>query len=305
MKVPIGKKIVGYFLLTRPAQLIWLDVFVSLAIYAILARHVPTLHYLLFIACAIIADAGASTINDLGDLESDRISTEDSRRRRPLPMGIATRKGAYRQAIILFIIGLGIALYLSLFVFLFAFILVLISYQYSMGPWKLNGRPVISNLFWVSFAFLYYFAVAMYLVKYDGLLMENFYEGLYFLMSMVFFVTLGETLAKDLRDLENDRDSGRNTTPVYFGSRPTAAASFGFSVVGTITWAVGVLTVFDPHPFLQILVMVIVIIWNVICFYLCWSIFLKYNKKHAVALHRGFILTFTIILASTYFMAVV
>jgi 4-hydroxybenzoate polyprenyltransferase len=304
IRIPIAKKIFAYFLLTRPAQLIWLDVFVSLAIYAVLARHGPTAHYLLFMACAIISDAGASTINDLGDLESDRRSTEDSRKLRPLPKGYATKKGAIIQALILFIIGLGIALYLSVYVFIFAFLLVFISYQYSMKPLKLNARPIVSQLFWVSFAILYYFAVAVYLIKYDGLEMENFYNGLYFLFTMVLFATLGETLAKDMRDLKNDRAGGKITTPVYFGHKPAAVASFTFSVLGLSTWALAAFTIFSTPFFFKVLVIFVATFWNIICLFLCRSIYFKYTKERARELHLGFILTFTIVLSLTYFIAI-
>jgi 4-hydroxybenzoate polyprenyltransferase len=305
--VNFGKKLVGYFLLTRPAQLIWLDVFVSLAIYAVLAQHMPTAHYLLFMACAIISDAGASTINDLGDFESDRLSMEDSRRLRPLPTGLVTKSGARIQAAGLFIIGLGIALYLDFHVFIFVFILIILSHQYSVGPLKLNARPVVSQLFWVTFAFLYYFAVAAYLNRYEGLVMENLDNGLYFLLTMVLFATLGETLAKDLRDLENDSAGGKLTTPVYFGSKSTAAASFTFSLFGLILWAFPFFTILSTPLFFQVIILFIVIFWNIICFGLVRSIMRNYTKERARELHLGFILTFTSVLAIsfTYFTTVV
>ena len=134
--ITFSEKLKGYFILTRPAQLIWLDIFVALSIYAVIAQQMPNIHYLLFIICAVLADAGACTINDLGDLESDRLSTESSRRDRPLPRGIVSSQGAKYQALVLFILGLAIALYLDVYVFIIVFILIIISYQYSMDPLK-------------------------------------------------------------------------------------------------------------------------------------------------------------------------
>jgi 4-hydroxybenzoate polyprenyltransferase len=256
-------------------------------------------------ATAIIADAGACTLNDLGDLESDRLSTEGSRSLRPLPTGIITKKAARNQGITLFIIGLAIAFYLDLYVFLFTLILVIISYQYSMNPLKLDARPVVSQLFWVSFGFLYYFAVAAYIRRYDGLAMENFYNGLYFLVAVLLFIAVGETLAKDLRDLDNDRVGGKNTTPVTFGHKRAVVASFIFSFIGLFFWGVPFFTVLEPPLFFQILVLFVIIFWNVICFALVRSIYIEYKKERARELHLGFILTFTIVLSITYFTAII
>ena len=302
---PLAQKIKGHFILTRPAQLIWLDIFVSLAVFAVLARHGPNAHYLFFIACAIIADAGACTLNDLGDLESDSLSTEDSRSLRPLPTGIVSKQAAKTQGIILFIIGLAIALYLDIIVFIFAFFLILISYQYSMNPLKLDAKPIFTQVFWVSFGFLYYFAVAAYIRKYDNLSIENFYNGLYFLTAILLFIAVGETLAKDLRDLENDRAGGKITTSVYFGPKKAAVASFVFSFIGLFFWAFPFFTVMDTPLFFQAMILLVVIFWNIVCFCLTRSIYLNYTKERSRELHLGFILVFTSVLTLTYFVSVI
>ena len=304
-EITLAQKIKGHFLLTRPVQLIWLDIFVSLAIFAVLAQHAPGSHYLLFIACAIIADGGASTLNDLGDYESDKLSTEDSRSLRPLPTGIITKQAARTQGIILFIIGLGIALYLDFYVFIFALILVIISYQYSMSPLKLDAKPILTQVFWVSFGFLYYFTVAAYIRRYDQLSMENFFNGLYFLTAILLFIAIGETLAKDLRDLENDKVGGKITSSVYFGPKKAAVASFSFSFIGLFFWAFPFFTVLETPLFFLILILFIVIFWNIICFCLARAIYLEYSKERARELHLGFILTFTIVLSITYFTAII
>ncbi len=303
-EITFSKKLKGYFLLTRPTQLIWLDVFVSLAIYAVIAQHFPKAHYLLFIITAVLADAGACTINDLGDLESDSKSTEPSRRLRPLPTGVISKNASKKQTIILSGIGLAIALYLDVFVFIFALILVLLSYQYSMKPFKMNAKPVISNLFWVAFGFLYYLAVTAYLIRYENIPWENVYNGIYFLITMILFASIAETLAKDLRDLENDRAGGRNTTPVYFGPKKAVVVSFIFSLTGLIAWATPFFTFYETHLISRILIILILILWNSLCFHLCRLIYIRYKKDDARRLHQGYILTFTYVLALTFFIAV-
>lgn len=299
-KITFGQKLKGHFILTRPQQLIWLDVFGLMAFYALLARHVPRPHYLLFILCAVISDAGACTINDLGDFESDRLSHEPSRKLRPLVTGLVSKRAALIQGLVLYCIGLAIALYLDIYIFIAAFLLILLSHQYAMKPLKMDGRPIISQLFWVGFGFLYFFAVTAYLIKYENIPVENVYNGLYFLMTMILFAAVAETLAKDLRDLENDRASGKNTTPSHYGHKPSAVTSFSFSIAGMIFWAIPYFTVYDTQIILQILIVTLVIVWNFLCFRLCSSIYKEYSKATARKLHKGFILTLTCIMTLTF-----
>jgi 1,4-dihydroxy-2-naphthoate octaprenyltransferase len=293
-------RIKGHFLIMRPIQLLWLDVFVGFASYAVIARSVPNLHFLLFILCSLLSDAGACTLNDIGDVESDRLSSESSRNFRPMVKGTVRRRAATIQAYLLFLAGLGLALYLDIFVFIFALALVVISHQYSIKPLKMNGRPVISQLFWVGFAVLYYCAVSAYLIRYADVSFGDVLNGLYFLSVMVLFLALAETLAKDLRDLENDRDSGKRTTTVFIGARWSAILSFGLSSAGLILWSFPYYGLYDTPYHLLIPIGLVVIGWITLSFLICRSISIRYSKKRARQLHIGYLLTLTFILALTY-----
>lgn len=270
------------------------------ASFAVIARHHPDLHFLLFILCSLLADAGACTLNDVGDIDSDRLSTESSRKGRPLVIGTVTRKAALIQGFILFGLGLGLALYLGPFIFLFALSLVVISHQYSMKPLKMNGRPFISQLFWVGFAVIYYGAVSAYLIKYQDAPMGNVIDGLYFLAVMVLFLAIAETLAKDLRDLDNDRDSGKLTTTVRIGPKVSAISSFLLSTLGISLWAIPFFTIYDHTLTLRLSVLVLVIGWTLISLILCGSISKKYTKRRARQLHLGYLITLSFILLVTY-----
>jgi 4-hydroxybenzoate polyprenyltransferase len=299
-KFTLGQKLKGHFILTRPQQLVWLDVFATMGFYAIIAQHAPNPHFLLFILTAVIADAGACTINDLGDFNSDCRSSEKSRKKRPLCTGVVSKKAARNQAIILYSIGLILAFYLDILIFLSAFLLILLSYQYAMKPLKMDGRPIISQLFWVGFGLLYYFAIAAYLIRYENIALANIYNGLYFLSALMLFMAIAETLAKDLRDLENDRAGGKITTPVRFGPKAAAAASFAFSFPGLVIWAIPYFSVYQTHIVLQSLIILIVLGWTFICFNLCRSIYRNYTKATARKLHKGYILTFTMVLTLSF-----
>jgi 4-hydroxybenzoate polyprenyltransferase len=300
-KFTFGQKLKGHFILIRPQQLVWFDVFASMGFYAIIARHVPNPHFLLFIITAMIADAGACTMNDLGDYRSDCRSSEASRKKRPLCTGVVSKKAARNQAIILYAIGLILALYLDILIFLSALLLVLLSYQYSMRPLKMDGRPIISQLFWVGFALLYYFAISAYLIRYENIAPVNILNGLYFLMALILFMGIAETLAKDLRDLVNDRAAGKQTTPVRFGPKASAAISFAFSFPGLVMWAIPYFSIYQTDLILQIFIISVVFGWTFICFNLCRSIYRRYAKATARRLHKGYILTFTIVLTLSFF----
>jgi geranylgeranylglycerol-phosphate geranylgeranyltransferase len=300
-KITFAQKLKGHFILARPQQLLWLDIFASLGFFAVLAQKAPNLHYIWFVLCAIIADAGACTINDVGDYDSDKLSTEKSRSKRPLVTGVVSRKAAVNQALILYAIGLVIAFYLDLYVFILAFLLVLISWQYSMPPLKLDGRPIFSNLFWIGFGFLYYFALVAYLVRYEGLTTQNIYNGLYFLLTLFMFMGIAETLAKDLRDMENDRESGiKNTTPAVYGHKSSALVAAVFSAFVLTFWAIPYFTVFETQLILRILILALVVTWTIVCTKLCMAIYREYTKSNARKLHLGFILTFTILLTISF-----
>ncbi len=299
-KFTLGQKLKGHFILTRPQQLVWLDVFATMGFYAIIAQHAPNPHFILFMLTAVIADAGACTINDVGDYRSDCRSSEASRKKRPLCTGVVSKKAARNQAIILYSIGLILAFYLDILIFLSAFLLILISYQYSERPLKMDGRPIISQLFWVGFGLLYYFAISAYLIRYENIALVKIFDGLYFLIALILFMAIAETLAKDLRDLKNDRAGGKITTPVRFGPKAAAAASFAFSFPGLVIWAIPYFSVYQTHIVLQSLIIVIVLGWTFICFNLCRSIYRKYTKATARKLHKGYILTFTLVLTLSF-----
>lgn len=290
----------GHFTLTRPVQLIWFDLFIGFSSYTVLTNDFPNAHFLLFILTSLLADAGACTINDYGDVRSDSISTEGSRNLRPLCTGLVDKKVAKVQAFVFFGLSLVLAFTLDIYLFLFALALVILSHQYSLGPLKMNGRPFISQLFWVLFAVLYYGAISAYLVRYEGIPKENIINGLYFLAVLVLFLGIAETLAKDMRDLENDGASGKRTTSVFIGNRYAAIASFVFSMAGISLWAYPYFFIHDTHIILRGLMLIIFVSWTAVCLYLCISIFRKYTKSRARELHISYLLTLTSILAMTF-----
>jgi 4-hydroxybenzoate polyprenyltransferase len=278
-----------------------LDIVTAPAVFVVFTHQWPSAHFLLFMLCSVLADAGACTINDVGDYDSDRRSTETNRSKRPLPAGLTTQRAAVIQAVVLYSLAIIVAMYLGFFVFLFAFLLIVLSTQYSLPPLKLDGRPIVNHFFWVGFGILYFCAVGAYVVKYADVAWGDMYYAVYFLGVLVLFAAGAEILAKDLRDLENDTLAGKITTPVYIGPKKAAVAAFVFSLSGMIIWAIPYFAVYDVPVFIRAMILFVIVFWNGICFFLCRSLYREYTKARARELHLGFILTLICILALSFY----
>jgi 4-hydroxybenzoate polyprenyltransferase len=54
-------------------------------------------------------------------------------------------------------------------------------------------------------------------------------------LGVILYMGIGETLAKDIRDIENDSQTGKNTTPVVFGYKHTTLISATAFNLGSCT----------------------------------------------------------------------
>jgi aspartate kinase len=86
----------------------------------------------------------------------------------------------------------------------------------------------------------------------------------------------------------------------FFGPKSAVAASFAFSILGTIFWIIPYFSVYKTNIVLQFFVVLLVLSWNTICLLLCISIYKRYTKSKARKLHKGFILTFTLIMTLSF-----
>jgi chlorophyll synthase len=295
-KATLGGKIIAYLRLARPAQLIWLDVCLSLCIFVGITGHMPGGHYLLFVLTAVLIDAGACTLNDIGDRESDAISSEGNRSERPLVVGSVTRKEAWVQGVALFAVGAALAAYLSPWILACALALVVLSYQYSFPPLRMDARPYVQQVFWFTFGILYFLAVLSYVTVFDQAMAGYWASALAMIVGVQVFAALGETLAKDLRDLDNDMRAGKYTTSVHLGPVKTARYAFYLSCAGLVIWHYAVIVLYGNWGVAAIAMSVISIIWTIVCFRLVRELIDNYTKASARKLHLGFISVFAVLL---------
>ena len=295
-RATLAGKVVGHIRLARPAQLIWLDVCLSLCIFVGITGHMPAGFYLWFVLTAVLIDAGACTLNDIGDLESDKASTEGNRCERPLVLGSVSKRAAWVQGIALFALGVALAAWLSPWVLLFAIALVVLSWQYSFPPLRMDARPYVQQLFWFTFGILYFLAVYSFVMRYDAP-MEGFWiAALGMIVGVQVFAALGETLAKDLRDLDNDRRGGKYTTSVHLGPRRTARYAFYLSCAGLFIWIFAIIVLYGNWGLAALTMGVIAVLWTIVCFRLVNDLTDHYSKASARKLHLGFISVFAVLL---------
>jgi 4-hydroxybenzoate polyprenyltransferase len=292
----MAAKVVGHIRLARPAQLIWLDICLSLCIFVGIVGEMPPAFYLWFVATAVLIDAGACTLNDIGDLESDRRSTEGNRCDRPLVRGSITRRAAWTQGLVLFAAGVVLAAWLSPWVLLYALMLVLLSYQYSFPPMRMDARPYVQQLFWFSFGILYFLAVYSFVIAYSQPMDGFWMAAIGMIVGVQVFAALGETLAKDLRDLDNDRAGGKYTTSVHLGPKRTARYAFYLSCAGLFIWIFAIIVLYGNWGLAALVMTIIAVLWTAVCFKLVSELTDQYSKASARKLHLGFISTFAVLL---------
>lgn len=233
----------------------------------------------------LLADAGLTTLNDICDVGTDRASVESQRHLRPLAAGSISIKGAYAQFVLLELCGLAAALAVSPVFLALIGCGVLYGIGYSVRPIYAGGRPVVSQAFWLLVWF------AMYLAVYIGV-GGDFLAGLPYIAATVLFMGVGETLAKDLRDIDNDSLAGKHTTPVVVGVQVAATASAGALVLGSILYLAAAATAHHGTSVLVGTIAVVLGLWCGRVLVLARALGNGYVKADARALHMGCIRVF-------------
>lgn len=272
--------------LARPYSLLWF-VSVPVVTMALWLRGpaVPAQSLVLLILSFSLADAGLTTLNDISDRSTDRASLERQRHMRPVATGSVSVRSAYIQVVILETCALVAALGVSPLFLGLVSMGVLYGVGYSVRPIYAGGRPVISQAFWIVVW------PAMYVGVYIGV-GGDFAAGLPYVAATVLFMGVGETLAKDLRDIDNDSLTGKRTTPVAVGVKTSTTLSTGALVLGAIAYVLAAATTQRDVPALASAIAVIVGLWCARVLELTKMLRSTYTKANARALHMGCIRVF-------------
>ena len=195
-------KIVSYVHLTRPIN--WVIGGGSIFMGAFIAGSIrPLGHVILAMISGMCIAGGANSINDYFDVNIDRINKPY----RPIPSGNVTKQGAYRFALIMFLLGIIISLFINAGAFAIAVVASIILYAYSawLKRTVLWGNMTVSLI--TAFAFIYG-GVAVDLL--DIAMIPAIFS---------FFFNFGREIIKDIEDMNGDACDGARTMPLVYGKK--------------------------------------------------------------------------------------
>jgi chlorophyll/bacteriochlorophyll a synthase len=198
--------------------------------------------------CAMILNAASNSINQLFDLEIDRINKPH----RPLPSGSLTKTQVLVWSAIFYITALIVAWPLGLLFFLAIVVTTMLTLAYSVPPLRLKRRPVLSNLTIAAAR-----GLLLPVVGYAALATPDNIEIWYLAVTSAVFI-FGAAIAKDFGDTEGDLAGAVVTLPILLGAEKAArlmrplisvpllllfpASSSGLLTGNAFVWAAGSVT---------------------------------------------------------------
>jgi geranylgeranylglycerol-phosphate geranylgeranyltransferase len=250
----------GFVKIIRPVNC--LITFAVIVVSGLICTRGNTFPFNLLLAGLVgfIVAAAGNTINDVNDVEIDRINCPN----RPIP----SRRITINQAWILFILLTTTSLILGLLISYFAFLIVLLSnLLLILYSFSVKRIPVFSNVV-ISFLTAYAFI-------FGGIVVGNV-RGAFIPAVFAFLINLIREVIKDMEDVEGDKSVGISTFPIKYGIK----ASRYF--VLTISLALFLFT-FVPFLF-QIysieFFLIVMIIFNSIMVYIVKSMFENSSKEN-------------------------
>ncbi|MBK7501184.1 MAG: geranylgeranylglycerol-phosphate geranylgeranyltransferase [Ignavibacteriales bacterium] len=257
----LSKQIIAYIKITRPLNVVITFFVVVVAI--LISQKEQTDFYVILLAsitAALVAAAG-NIVNDIFDIETDKISHP----KRVLVSGKISKKEAWTEYIILNSISIIISVSLSikLMVIVLSTIILLYIYSYALKKLPLIGNLTIAFLTGLTFIYGGYAAgnpVAAIVPAVFG-----------------FLINLIREIVKDILDIEGDNKLNYRTLPIKFGIDKSKKLIILITLI---------LIVFTVYPFLteiyHIEYFIIVMVFVNPLLILCLK--LLFNRKKATGI---------------------
>jgi 4-hydroxybenzoate polyprenyltransferase len=170
---------------------------------------------------AAVLNAASNTLNQVTDLEADRINKPD----RPVPAGRVTPDEALRLSGWLYVAAFLLATPVGPQCTLLAGSAAVLTVLYSAPPFRLKAVPYLANLV-IAVPRGVLLKVAGWSCVRDFGRIEPWYIGMIFGLFL-----LGATTTKDFADIRGDRAAGFRTLPVVLGTRRAAWLTAPFLVL--------------------------------------------------------------------------
>ena len=192
----------------------------------------PFLHVALAVMAAGILNAASNGLNQICDLENDRINKP----LRPLPSGQMAVRTAWTFVAVTYAAALTMAALVNRETFIIYCVAAAATVAYSAPPVRLKRDPIGSNLI-IALIRGWLLKVAGWAAVSTVLTsIEPWYIG------FIYFVfLLGATTTKDFADIEGDRAAGCITLPVRYGAEWSARAISPAFIVPWLLLPLGVM----------------------------------------------------------------
>jgi len=214
-----------------------------------------------------------NAINDVFDYDIDKINVPF----RPLHDGRLSQKEAKLFVIASWLISALMAAYLNFYLFIGIAFVIILSILYSVPPIAFERHWITANTsLGIMFVFMPAYGGAIYGMQSFNLPTAFYYAFLSF-SALVCFLLLG----KDLKDAKGDKEGGKFTLNVAFGSETNLA----ISIVGTLIFYILTTSLFYEHiPKILFLIFAIPIYGLIIFFQLRFK---KLKTREALANNFG------------------
>jgi len=173
---------------------------------------VVLLNLVLGTTMAAVLNAASNTLNQICDLEVDRINKPE----RALPSGRIYPREAWRITLFLFAIALALAWVVNIECFLLALVAAILTTLYSVPPVRTKARGMLANVT-IAIPRGLLLKVAGWSTVKTVIAVEPWYIGLIFGLFL-----LGASSTKDFADMEGDRAGGCRTLPLIYGVKKAA-----------------------------------------------------------------------------------
>jgi 4-hydroxybenzoate polyprenyltransferase/chlorophyll synthase/homogentisate solanesyltransferase/geranylgeranylglycerol-phosphate geranylgeranyltransferase len=282
--------VLAHIRMVRPTTRLWFDTITPFAVMMVLTNgHPPLFQAMVFIVAMNLIHIAATIVNDLQDIESDRLSSELLRATRPIANGVIPHTLAVTEAAFATVVGIGLTCLISWELAVFVVVLCLMLLLHELPPVRTQSRPILSPLAGAFGLCCILFTMIM-AVDYIGIR-----RSIPFLTFVALYMGLGEMLVKDIRDVDNDAAGGKQTTAVKFGAaKATRMAMLAYIIAG-LAWLWFILT-YQGLNFIPILIATTI--------FLCWIIYTgiaakrldsSFSKSICRFLHRGSVFIFTLL----------
>lgn len=200
-KMKLSKKILAYIKITRPLNVLITFLVVVVAILISQTYEIDIAKIIFASLAAAFVTAGGNIVNDIYDIETDKISHPN----RVIVQGLMSKK----EAVILYNIFNTLAIIISsrlsdlLLVIVLISIFILFIYSYSLKKLPLIGNLTVAFL--TGLAFIY-----------GGFAADNPVAAIVPAI-FAFLINFIREVVKDIQDVEGDKIAGTITFPIKYG----------------------------------------------------------------------------------------